>query len=157
MTTDDLVRALASAYSPDELELALPYLSKRAVDARATSRLDQADVLTRLGDQLAAAHALGAHHATASHAAAADARVTPEELREVGDRALALFNELDALQERFHACDDEPTRQFGNLRLYDAIGQSRLIAADLESTARDLERMRRAVEARDPQDARDGA
>lgn len=140
MSTDDLIRALAKVYSPTELELVLPYFTKRAIDARATSRLDQADVLTRIGDQLASAHSLGWHKANDPAPAAGPAPVTPTELNDLGARARLLAADVDVLHARLRAASDEPTQRSG-FRLLDAAGSARQVAAELEATATDLHRI----------------
>lgn len=52
-----LVDALAAEFPAGELALIAPYLEQRAVEARATSRRDQAAALARLGEHVTAAAA----------------------------------------------------------------------------------------------------
>lgn len=51
--------ALAAVFTDEELALIEPYLTRRAVDARATSRQDAAAALVRLGNAVTVARA---HH-----------------------------------------------------------------------------------------------
>lgn len=60
MGAADLQRELAAEFGAEGLALIAPYLTKRAIDSRATSRLDQADALGRLGEHITAAAALPA-------------------------------------------------------------------------------------------------
>lgn len=59
MTGEALRAALADEFTVDELRLIAPYLEKRAIDARATSRRDQAAALTALGEAIAEAITYG--------------------------------------------------------------------------------------------------
>lgn len=63
MSDANLARALADAFTTEQLALIEPYLTRRAVDARATSRRDAADALARLGDAVTIAQA---HHRRAA-------------------------------------------------------------------------------------------
>lgn len=142
MSTDDLIRALAAVYSPAQLELMLPYFTTRAVDAANTRRRDQAELLTQLGDQFAAAYALADHRAAAPAPAAAgqDRPVTPTELNDLGARARRLATAVNAVHDRLRAAPDEPTRRAG-FRLDDAAGEIRHAAVEVEATATDLWRV----------------
>lgn len=56
--SDALARALAAGFTAAELDLIAPYLTRRAITARATSRRDAEQALTRLGDAVTAAREL---------------------------------------------------------------------------------------------------
>lgn len=60
MGAADLQRELAAEFGAEGLALIAPYLTTRAINAASTRRLDQAKLLTRLGEHVTAAAALPA-------------------------------------------------------------------------------------------------